>query len=349
MVRKAFRAPGFRSWIAIVALLLAGETAASGQSFPKKGRVVCLGFYNVENLFDTIDNPLTQDEEFTPAGEARWTAQRMSQKSRNIARVIAALNEGKGPDVLGLSEVENDFVLRYLLQQDELKKSGLSYIHFDSPDMRGIDVCLLYRPKVFRPIAQRLLRVDVQKWDNRPTRDILWVKGLMFNRDTLHVFVNHWPSRRGGRELTEPKRLAAAKVLHRVVDSLLGQNPDALIVVMGDFNDNPGDASLSLLEQGLQNGGLINCMNRFDWKRGEGTEYYQGLWYRFIQILVSPGLKRYSYEGSGANACSGIHIFRPNWIMKQDASGHWIPKRSIDEDGSIGFSDHLPVYLLLRW
>ncbi|MCS6916442.1 MAG: hypothetical protein RMK52_01395 [Chitinophagales bacterium] len=339
--------PNTAFWRSLPVLLILVLTAVPIQA--QKPRTFCIAFYNVENLFDNQDDPKTEDEEFTAEGKARWTTERMNEKVRNIARVIAAINEGNGPDVLGLSEVENEAMLKTLLRQGGLDRKGYRYLHADSRDQRGIDVCLVYREKSFRPISYRLLPVDVSAYDSRPTRDILMVTGIAAQKDTLHLFVNHWPSRRGGREVTAPKRMAAARVLRRTLDSLFARNPEALVVAMGDFNDNPGDASVNHLQYSPRSEDLRNCMSRFDWKAGQGTEFYQGSWYRFIQILLSPSMGRYSFTGDESDPCSGIHIFRPDWILKEDSTGQRIPRRSVEQDGTIGYSDHLPVYLLLRW
>lgn len=313
-------------------------------------RTFCIGFYNVENLFDAVDDPATDDAEFTPEGNLKWTTERATQKASNIARVIEAMNHGHGPDVLGLSEVENAAILEHLLQQGKFLHKAFGYVHADSRDQRGIDVCLIYRRKAFQPIGYRLLPVDLGAFAAPPTRDVLLVSGLWGKRDTLHVLVCHWPSRRGGKEATEARRLAAARIVRRAVDSLLLINSRAQIVVMGDFNDNPPDSSLLLLQFGLPDSDrddLLNCATRFDWRRGEGTEFYRGQWSRFIQILLSPAMARY---GLAANdPCAGITIFRPDWMLKTDpATGQRVPLRSVEENGTIGFSDHLPVYLLLR-
>lgn len=317
-----------------------------------KGNFV-IAFYNVENLFDTIDDPAINDAEFLPNGKYQWTGDRYQTKSSNIAKVIAALNDGTGADIVGLSEVENSLVIKDLLAQASLKKMGYEIAHHESPDTRGIDVAMIYKKKSFRVIGTAAFKVDISQYEQYPTRDIVMVKGVTSTKDTLYVFLNHWPSRRGGTKESQPRRQLAAEVLRHVVDSILKQSPDAKLVLMGDFNDNPPDASVSqtlgatkVPDLSVPNS-LYNPTNNFDWKAGEGSEFYRGSWDRFIQIILSTSLIKNQLDSE--NKFHDIYLFKPQWLLKEEpAYQQMVPYRTFDDTLPIGFSDHLPVYVLLK-
>ncbi len=249
-----------------------------------------VGFYNLENLFDTVDDKTIKDEEFLPNGKNEWNEEKYANKLEKMSLVLAAMNL----DVVGVSEVENRKVLEDLVTHANLRKFGYQIVHFDSPDKRGIDVALLYKPRIFRPFSTAMIPVWTDEDPDFITRDILLVKGLIGN-DTLTVFVNHWPSRRGGKE---DKRLLAAQVLRSSVDSLFNLNPAAKIICMGDFNDDPTNRSLKKelravgkIEQ-LENNALYNT-SFTTFKKGYGTGVYNGSWNLFDQLIVSKSLIKY--------------------------------------------------------
>ncbi|HYV94181.1 MAG TPA: endonuclease/exonuclease/phosphatase family protein [Chitinophagales bacterium] len=315
---------------------------------------LCIAFYNVENLFDTKDDPNVDDEEFTPNGKQHWTLDKYAKKISNIAKVIRAMKNGDGADVVGFAEIENKGVLEDLIADPQLKKLNYGIAHHDSPDKRGIDVAMIYKKNIFKVLGQKFFTVDVSKYEDKPTRDIVMVQGVIGKNDTLNIFLNHWPSRREGKEVSEPKRIAAATVLKRVVDSLQRINPWANILIMGDFNDNPTDKSVSEILKATNSINassgipLYDCDSKFDWKKGEGTEFYKGSWSRFIQIIVNSSLisKQVNMDGTFTDA----HIFKPDWLLKEDETSHqMIPHRTFEEgDSTIGFSDHLPVYIEIK-
>lgn len=314
----------------------------------------CIAFYNVENLFDAEDDPGVDDAQFTPEGQYKWTEEKYQTKLRRIAKVIAAMNDGRGPDIVGLCEVENAGVLQDLIATNELKGLHYSYFHHESPDTRGIDVCMLYKEKSFKILGHQMLNVDISRFDDKPTRSILMVQGIAGKKDTIYLFLNHWPSRRGGSEQSEPKRAAAARVLKTAVDSLLLLHPNAGIVITGDFNDNPSDATLTgilkaqqTIESSAKNP-LYNAASIFRWKEGEGTEFYRGNWSRFIQFIFTASLIEDQLGSDGL--FHDIYIFRPDWLLIADpAYQQMIPFRTYDEDSKdMGYSDHLPVYVLLK-
>ncbi|MDD2938629.1 MAG: endonuclease, partial [Proteiniphilum sp.] len=206
-------------------------------------------FYNVENLFDTRDDSLKNDNEFLPDGFMRWTPWKYWEKLRNITRVITAVGGMQSPALVGLCEVENDSVIFDLTHRSPLRTQEYAYLVSDSPDERGIDVALLYQRHQFRLLEHREYEVTFDKQGLRPTRNILHVVGNLVNGDTLDLFVCHFPSRSEGQRETEPQRVAAAQLLREKADSLLLLREDAHILIMGDFNDHPDNKSLSLTLQ----------------------------------------------------------------------------------------------------
>ncbi|MGL5946736.1 MAG: endonuclease/exonuclease/phosphatase, partial [Sediminibacterium sp.] len=207
-----------------------------------------IAFYNLENFYDTIDNPITTDEEFTPSGIKKYGTHIYTDKIFHLATVLSSIGshyDARGPALIGVAEIENDTVLYDLKNHFLLRERNYQFIHFDSRDARGVDVALFYRPQKFIPIYRTKLMVALPGGAKEAyfTRDILYVKGLL-EKDTLHVFVNHWPSRRGGEERSAPAREAAAAVCRKTVDSIQHIIPDAAIIIMGDLNDNPSDKSI---------------------------------------------------------------------------------------------------------
>jgi endonuclease/exonuclease/phosphatase family metal-dependent hydrolase len=301
-----------------------------------------IGFYNVENLFDTEDDPATLDEEFLPDGRYKWTDDRYRIKLANMSKVLAAF----APDIVGLGEIENRKVLEDLVTHPNIIQKRYQIIHFDMTDVRGIDVALLYRPAVFKPFQTQLLRIHDPNEPDFKTRDILWVKGL-FLGDTLHVAVNHWPSRRGGKE---DKRLLAAAAARRAVDSVLSINPQANIVLVGDFNDDPNNRSIKKIllasdDKEKQNS-LINTAEP-TFKKGYGTLAYNGTWNLFDQVIVSASLvnKKGIYY-----ADDSFTVFAPKWMQETSGRYRGMPSRTFrgDQFNPDGYSDHFPVFITIR-
>ncbi|MBT6836711.1 MAG: hypothetical protein HOA61_11765, partial [Bacteroidetes bacterium] len=201
-------------------------------------------FYNVENLFDTLDDPRTNDNDFLPNGSYNWHSYRYYDKLNKIAKVVLATGGWDDIDLIGLCEIENRKVLDDLVFHTPLKSNKYEIIHKESPDRRGIDVALLYSRDKFKPIYYAFTKIIFPFDSSIRTRDILYAKGVVLNRDTLHLFVNHWPSRRGGKEVSEKRRVYVASVLREKVDSILKHNASSNIVIMGDFNDEPMDRSI---------------------------------------------------------------------------------------------------------
>ena len=303
-------------------------------------------FWNVENYFDTYDNPSTTDEEFTPTGDNRWGRARFEKKRDDIAKTIllAADQYGDLPALIGLAEVENAFVLQELLEETPLARTQYKYIHKDSPDSRGIDVALLYREELFTPLETKYIGFSF------PTRDVLYTKGVVNGLDTLHIMVNHWPSKRGNEESSGRKREYVSLKVSHVVDSILQRNPAANIVLMGDFNDTHDSSPLKNLEQ------LVNLAK---WAEGaEGTYKYRESWSMIDQFLVSENLikeessikeKNEAFRPQWIYTHRNMEIFAPEALFAEDATYMGVkPKRTYSGPRYLGgISDHLPVVFKL--
>ncbi len=312
---------------------------------------IFVGFYNCENLFDTLDDPGKQDEEFTPSGKYRYTSRIYRQKLANIAAVIRSMNSGDGPAVLGMAEVENNNVLNDLVHEPALAGTNYKYAWFRGPDPRGINVALLYNASVFRVLQARPVPVDISRTAGKAeTRDILYVSGILYG-DTVHLFVNHWPSRRGGEDESGPKRAIAAHTVKDAISRVATQRRGANIIVMGDFNDNPADASLiTVLSASCTPGGVagIDLYNPFCamHSKGEGTEVYRHQWNLFDQVIVSGSLLS---SRPGKLHYDRAEIHKPSFIIDTYKGHEGEPHRSFKGTKWInGYSDHFPVGIYLR-
>jgi hypothetical protein len=309
-------------------------------------------FYNAENLFDFEDDPNISDEEFTPEGTRYWSEFRYYQKLSNVYKVIVGVGEWDLPQIVGLAEIENKKVLEDLLKSTPLYKSDYKIIHFDSPDARGIDVGLLYRGDFFTPLIKRPIKIT---WPasigTGTTRDILYVCGVTANSDTLHIFVNHWPSRYGGQMETEGKRGYVAKLLKTKTDSIFDVNPRANIVIMGDLNDYPTDKSLN---EGLKaqneftkfkSNKLYNLSYYLQEVKKLGTNKYQGDWRILDQILVSGALM--DSLNTIYTSVDNAFIFNADFLLEKDEkfTGQTTNRTYIGYKYHGGFSDHLPTYV----
>jgi endonuclease/exonuclease/phosphatase family metal-dependent hydrolase len=308
-------------------------------------------FYNVENLFDTKNDPEKNDDEFLPEGSRHWTNTRFFQKINHISQVVVAAGEGDYPSVIGLSEIENQDVLESLLFHTQLEKLDYQIIHKESPDNRGIDVAFLYRKTIFKPLFFEAIPVKNPKDEKFKTRDILYIKGVI-GSDTIHFFVNHWPSKSGGIGATKPLRALAAKTLRLKTDSLLKQNNYSNIVIMGDFNDTPSDISVKEVlgakstEETISSNSLYNLASPHA-INGKGSNKYQGKWSLIDQIMVSGNL----LNGKRLKTSTGsFQIFSPDFLLENDESN--LGKKPYRTYSGFkyngGFSDHLPVLLDLK-
>lgn len=310
--------------------------------------------YNVENMFDTADNPAKEDNEFLPEGSHAWTPGRYYYKLRQIAKVISAAGEWGTPALIGLCEVENDSVLYHLTHRTPLRKQGYRYLITDGPDIRGINVGLLYHPAQFHYLTHQAIPIRFSKPPHKPTREILHVCGLIANGDTLDLCVCHFPSRYGGEKMTERERFDAARTLREVCDSIRTIRQTPKIIAMGDFNDTPTNRSLTefFAAKSFFKGGdpLHDSTDTYydlfaDLPKGfpPGSHKYQGVWGILDHIVINKELA--TPRSSLRIIPESIRIFAPNFLLIPD--DNWFGVRPFRTyfgykyEG--GFSDHLPL------
>jgi len=316
-------------------------------------KVACIAFYNLENLFDTENDTLINDEEFLPEGKRSWTEVRYNEKLDNMAFVISKLGTDitpYGASILGVSEIENRKVLEDLVQHPLLLERNYKIVHFDSPDKRGIDVALLYQDKHFIVEKSEAIPLNLSSLGSkRPTRDILYVEGLL-DGEKMHFMVNHWPSRGGGEKKTKAYRNQGARVVKAVVDSLTGLDLDSKIFVIGDLNDDPTSESIKSIlrakskKTDVTAGGIFNPMADF-YRRGIGSNAYRDAWSLFDQILITSGLLPKDQEGY-------FHyktiIFNKKFLIQKNGKYSGYPYRTFSGSEYIGgYSDHFPVFVYL--
>lgn len=306
--------------------------------------------YNVENLFDTQHDEGKRDQDFLPWGMNNWTQERYQTKLKRIFKVIANISEWGYPAIISLTEIENRTVLEDLISATPLSESDYAIIHEESPDVRGIDVAILYRKSIFQLISHEAILVQLPGDPYFKTRDILYAKGIVNHNDTLHFFVTHFPSRRGGEAESEMKRLQAASILRNKADSILAYNSDAKIIITGDFNDDPTNASVyevlrgkETLEQSIP-GDFFNMMYE-SYKKGYGTYKYQSNWNMLDQFIVSSSMLDQS--SSTYTTTSSAYIFQPEWLsVKDDRHPGYKPLRTYSGPNYIGgYSDHYPIFM----
>jgi hypothetical protein len=315
-------------------------------------KIAAIGFYNVENLFDTEDDPEINDEEFLPDGKNAWTADRYEEKVANMAYAISqiAVDMVKpGLSVVGLAEVENRRVIQDMVSHPLLKDRNYQIVHYDSPDRRGIDVGFIYNPLHFTPTESRAIPLMINNDDDQRvyTRDVLLVGG-MFDGEEMFFLVNHWPSRRGGEKRSAPLREAAAKVNRQVYDSLQQVKPHAKVVIMGDLNDDPTSPSiLNVLrakgkKSDVRNGDLFNPFWDF-YRRGIGSNAYRDSWSLFDQIIIS---ENFLPEDQDNYRFLKANIFNKQFLIQPTGKYKGYPFRTFSFDNyQGGYSDHFPIYI----
>lgn len=317
-------------------------------------KVGAIGFYNVENLFDTIDQPGVRDFEFTPAGDIGYDTEIYYDKLERLAGVISEMATDLTPDglsIVGVAEIENRTVLEDLVSQPALSARDYQIAHFDSWDKRGIDVALLYQSKYFELDTARYLRMyDLFYADGDTvfTRDILWVTGN-YDGERMHVFVNHWPSRRGGEAASAPLRNAAALRFRQTADSIQAADPTAKIVMMGDLNDDPTSPSLAKVidvksnPKKLKPGQYYNPMVEL-FRKGLGSNAYRDKWSLFDQIVLNEHL---TTDTKGWRYYKTM-IHNPGYMYQKSGRYRGYPQRAFVGGRYVrGYSDHFPVYVLL--
>ena len=321
----------------------------------KKFKIHTVAFYNLENLFDSINDPVKFDEA-SPIMEMDESnrAEVYEKKVRNMARVVADIgyqDTKNTPAIIGVSEVENRQVLVDLVNDPQLLNKDYGIIHYESPDKRGIDVALLYQKALFRPIetsSHELLIYDDSTRKRVYTRDQLLVSGEL-EGDLIHIIVNHWPSRSGGEARSRSKRVGAAKLNKHIIDSLQSKDPYAKIITMGDFNDNPTNASVKEVlkaerkEKKVGFKGIYNPMEGF-FKKGLGSNAYRDAWSLFDQIMFTQPFLEKDYSSLRFYKAG---IFNRSYLTSKRGKYKGYPFRSFSSGFTGGFSDHYPVYIYL--
>ncbi len=338
----------------LIVLISLCITPLIGLKAQTKIKKVSVAFYNQENLFDTIDGE-NNDADFLPDGVKHWTMERYQKKLKHMSEAISVLADGKAPDILGLCEVENRGVVEDLIKQEALKKYNYQIVHFESSDKRGIDNALIYRTGKFIMTDASTHFVKLPE-DYLITRDILEVDGFIMN-EPVSILVGHWPSRSGGEKASMPRRLAAAKVMRHLTDSLMQENPNRKVILMGDFNDDPNSPSLTKglgsinKEKQVRDGDLFNTTAKL-YRKGYGTLAYRDTWNLFDNIVVTSNLIRGSKDEwqvlrDKRTGAFGRISQNPNLIQK---TGHYkgYPFRTFSGDKfQNGYSDHFPVFIYL--
>jgi hypothetical protein len=310
-------------------------------------------FYNTENLFDPDDADFPGDDEFTPKGDRHWTYKRLNAKLLSVSKVILSASGWQPPGIVAVCEVENRNVLERLVQKTPLSSFPYQIIHKESPDHRGIDVALLYNTDQFYPLEYKYYPLKFKNDSVVASREILYISGIAMGKDTLHFFVNHWPSRYSGLLETRPIRDVAARLLREKVDELFNKYTEPKIIIMGDFNDQPTDESLVKylrVEKLLGKADLKSLYNMsYNWLEKEGgTLKYQSQWLVFDQIIVSGALLQ-QRSGFFTQPENAKIIDKPFLLEKDEKYGGTRPFRTyIGFRYHGGFSDHLPVLLKLE-
>jgi predicted extracellular nuclease len=322
---------------------------------PQRHHSLITAFYNFENFYDTVNNTTVDDEEFLPSGAKNYNSAIYQKKVSNLATVVQKIGaeiNNDGPAILGAVEIENDTVLNDLIKHPLIKNRAYLFVHENSKDKRGIDVALIYQPKYFTPLSHTSLEVQLPSRNKLPyfTRDILYVKGVLL-QDTVHIYVNHWPSRRGGQKRSTESRSKAARVCRSHINTILSEDPSAKIMVMGDLNDNPSDYSVS---HALQSSGGLKMIKKSDlynpWvevlAKGNGTLANRDAWGIFDQILVSQSW--IPPRHAGRLFLGSSHVFKAFFMIEQQGRYKGYPLRTWDGNQfRDGFSDHFPTFLVL--
>lgn len=336
--------------VLLTTIILANNTL-QGQN-KQEYKVGLIGFYNLENLFDTINDPNKNDEEFLPKGKNQWNTEKYNVKLKHLSESIASIGTDISPDgvaILGMSEMENRTVLEDLVAQPAIRKRNYQIVHYDSPDRRGVDVGLIYNPKYFKLVNSKSYPTKVAGDPDFVTRDQLVVSGL-FDGEMMHVIVMHWPSRAGGEKRSMPGRIAAAKLCRHIADSILRNDANAKIVMMGDFNDYPTSKSVTeyLRANGdmmrLRNGEFFNPMYDLH-KKGIGTSYYHDVPGVLDQTIITPAFIPTDYKTYQFKVAK---VHNKEFLKQHGGKYNGYPFRTYGSGVWMGgYSDHFPVYIVL--
>lgn len=322
----------------------------------KDYKVHTIAFYNLENLFDFENDPITFDDDRTPDGKDHWTEDLYKAKLKNMAQVISEIGAevtGNTPTIVGVCEIENRRVLEDLLNEAPLLDKAYGIIQFDSPDRRGIDVALLYQKQVFTPTHYKAIPLFIYAGNDLAkriyTRDQLLVSGML-DGERIHFIVNHWPSRSGGEARSRPKRIKAAQLNKRIIDSLFVEDPYAKVITMGDLNDDPTSPSVKEYlktvgdKEKLQLKQLYNPMEAM-FKKGLGTLAWRDSWNLFDQMILSTELLKEEYSSYRFYQAG---IYNKPYLANSRGRYKGYPYRSFGDGGFTGgYSDHFPVFLYL--
>ena len=299
-----------------------------------------IGFYNLENLFDPFDQKANLDKDFTPTGKFQWDEQKYSKKINQLSEVIAKIGlhgSEQPPILLGVCEVESESCLQDLVNSSALERFNYGYVFQKSEDPRGMQVALLFQKEFFKVLSYETYTIEFQT-DVEPTRDVLQVTGELFGQN-LHCLINHWPSRKDGTIKTNHKRISAADLVQKIIGQLSDNEEDPKIIIMGDFNDDPSNQSMLMLDSSQ----FVNSMVSFH-KQKKGSVKYKGKWIMFDQILFSKNLQNhtcFSYQSS--------HIYVDPSLIQKSGRYKGSPKRTFTGNYyQGGFSDHFPVYIYLE-
>lgn len=333
----------------LILLLLVPCSISAQKNETSDYQIISIAFYNFENLYDTINDPNKSDEEFLPEGVKNYTGKVYFDKLSKLAEVLSKLGIDKTPDgpaIIATAEIENINVLYDLVKQSAIVNRGYLPILIDGPDLRGNDPALLYNPKYFTPIKTSSIYVPIKRdGDTAYTRDILYVKGLLMN-ELVHIFVNHWPSRRGGEDASAPLRAKAAEVCREVIDSILDANDESKILVMGDFNDDPASPSIKKVLRAngdMEDLNIAELYNPFFdfFVEGIGTLAWNDSWNLFDQVIVSQAWINKNQKGL---FFSKAEVFNKSFMIQKTGNFKGYPFRCyIGNEYTGGYSDHFPV------
>jgi len=313
----------------------------------KKNNLHTIGFYNLENLFDTIDDPDTLDDDFTPTGSKKWTNKRYKKKLYKLAKTISKLgieSTGNVPVLLGVAEVENREVMTDLIATEPLRDIAYDFVHYDSPDERGIDTALIYDTTHFKVLFSEPITLYIENLNGErdTTRDILYVHGKLHNEE-VHVFVNHWPSRRSGNVETEYKRIIAADTIIERMQKIEENYVNPNYIIMGDFNDEPSSNSIQKL---MKTQSLYNPMEKL-LSPQRGSANYRKNWSLFDQIIISHNFFNFK---KGTHSFNEADIFDERFLKEWEGKFKGNPYRTYVGTKYLGgYSDHFPVYIQLKF
>lgn len=340
-------------------LFLCSSALTAGAQEKRRAMNLGVAFYNLENLFDTINNNGKYDHDFSPQGSNKWDSYKYGRKIHNMASAIASLTTKTtpmGPAIIGVSEIENESVLNDLVAAEPIQAWDLRVIHHDSPDRRGVDVGLLYNPRLFKPINVTNHTLHIPSLPNFRTRDQMCVTGLLGGNNRVAVIVNHWPSRRGGTEQSSYLREAAAELCRHIADSLLAQDPNMGIIIMGDLNDDPNDPSVARVLgavkdkkkikdlDGQKGTGFYNPFwDKLD--KGIGSYIYRGNWDLFDQIIINSNL----VDGACGLEFIGAEVHNKEMLKQSTGQYKGYPLRTFSGGAwTNGYSDHFPTEIYLK-